>query len=294
MTGTGISVAARGDGPFYGRTIRDRLWMWGHHVDCAKFAANCADDKSKKARFAFPGRAVDQAEGCRLMGIPNNCVIRWLNRPEYPWGDYFDQFRDMRRISFGIEDGGWESTDEKMRIAFEELQPRMPNLTGCFLDDFFLSAAKSGDVPDIVRLGRISDAVHAHGLRLSVVAYSDQVGIRPEFKPHFDLCDEISLWFWREGNIPTMRDNVRRCRDFLGTGKDMLLGIYMWDFPSAAPVPAEMMALQLECAREFLSDGTVSGLIFHPTFAAALDMPAVNMAKAWIADHGEKAWGAFW
>ncbi len=115
-----------GNSAFYGPTIRDRLWMWGHHVDSSKYAGRCAGVGES---FKWPGRAVDQAEGCRLMGIPNNCVIRWRNLPRYPWGDYFEQFREMKRISFGIHDGGAESVDEKMRIAFEELQPRYPNLT---------------------------------------------------------------------------------------------------------------------------------------------------------------------
>ena len=277
-----------GNGEFYGDTVRDRLWMWGHHADCAAKAAACA--RLKGVDFKWPGKTVDQAEGCRLMGIPNNCVIRWCNLPKYPWGNYFDQFKDLKRISFGIDDGAKESVDEKMRIAFEELKPQMPNLTGCFLDDYFLSKKKDY-VPDLGKLERISGAVHAHGLRLSVVAYADQVGIKPEFKPHFDLVDEVSFWFWKGSNIPTMADHIRRCRDFIGPGKDLLLGLYMWDFTVAKPIPEDLMRRQLEFARRFLSDGTIDGLIFHPTFAAALDVPAVKVSKEWIAQHGEDRWG---
>jgi len=277
-----------GETSFYGPTIRDRLWMWGHHIDCANQAANCAG--AKKNGFKWAGRSVDQAEGCRLMGIPNNCVIRWCNLPKYPWGNYFDQFKSMKRISFGIHDGGAESTEEKMRIAFEELQPRYPNLTGCFLDDYFISS-KENYVPDLKKLGEISDAVHAHNLRLSVVAYADQVGIKPAFKPHFDLVDEVSFWFWKGDSIPTMNDKVRACRDFIGPDKDLLLGLYMWDFSVAEPIPANKMAEQLECARRLLADRTVTGLLFHPTFAAALDVPSVKLSKEWIAAHGEGRWG---
>lgn len=277
-----------GETSFYGPTIRDRLWMWGHHIDAAKQAASCAG--TKKNGFTWPGRTVEQAEGCRLMGIPNNCVIRWCNLPKYPWGDYFDQFKDMKRITFGIHDGGAESTDEKMRIAFEELQPRYPNLTGCFLDDYFLSSKKDY-VPDLKKLGQIADAVHAHNLRLSVVAYADQVGIKPAFKPHMELVDEVSFWFWKGDSIPTMEDQIRKCRDFIGPEKDLLLGLYMWDFSVAAPVTADLMRRQLAFAERFLADRTVDGLLFHPTFAAALDVPAVNLSKEWIAAHGEDLWG---
>ena len=286
MLAVGGCVTLSGKASFYGPTVRDRLWMWGHHVDTAAKAGNCATDKALRKTFKWKGAAVDQAEGCRLMGIPNNCVIRWCNLPKYPWGDYFDQFKDMKRISFGIHDGGRETTDEKMRIAFEELKPRYPNLTGCFLDDYFLSGKKDY-VPDLKKLGSIADAVHEHGLRLSVVAYADQVGIKPAFKPHFELVDEVSFWFWKGSSIPTMADQIRRCRDFIGPEKDLLLGLYMWDFSEAAPVPAELMTQQLDFAEHFLADGTIDGLLFHPTFAAALDVPSVNLSKKWIAAHGE-------
>ena len=88
-----------------------------------------------------------------------------------------------------------------------------------------------------------------------------------------------------------MADNVRRCRDFIGPDKDLLLGLYMWDFTIGAPVPAERMERQLEYARRFLADRTVTGLIFHPTYAAALDVPAVNLSKRWIAEFGDRLWG---
>jgi len=269
-----------GGASFYGPTIRDRLWMWGHHSEMCHH--------SVKKGTQWPGKTVEQAEGCRLMGIPNDCVVRWGNMPKHPWGNYFDQFKDMKRISFSITDGAAGSVWDKMKIAFEELQPAMPNLTGCFLDDFFVSDRLNQKLDD---LKKISDEVHAHALRLSVVLYSDQDGFKAEFKPKLDLCDETSLWFWKSSNIVTMADNVKRCREFIGPEKDLLLGLYMWDFTLAAPVPAERMEMQLSYARKFLADRTVTGLIFHPSFAAALDVPAVKLSKEWIAAHGENRWG---
>ena len=265
---------------FYGATIRDRLWMWGHHPDMS--------GKSVAKGKTWPGRAVDQAEGCRLMGIPNNCVIRWGNKPAYPWGDYFEQFKSLKRISFGIADASKGTIRDKMKLAFDVLQPTMPNLTGCFLDDFFRPAdiGQKG-----ILLREVSDEVHAHGLRLSVVLYSDQDGFKDEYKRDLEFCDETSLWFWRSASIDTMGDRVKSCREFIGPDKDLLLGLYMWDFDRSAPVAADRMERQLAFARKFLADRTVTGLIFHPSFAAALDIPAVKLAKAWIAAYGDDLWG---
>ena len=117
--------------------------------------------------------------------------------------------------------------------------------------------------------------------------YADQEGVKKVFRPYLDFCDETSFWFWKSSNIVSMRDNVMRCRDLIGADKDMLLGLYMWDYSLSAPVPVDRMAMQLENAASFLSDGTIDGLIFHPTYAAALDVPGVNLAKEWIRAHGD-------
>ena len=271
-----------GQAPFYGPTIRDRLWMWGHHPK--------QGEKTFKGAFRerWGGKAIDQAAGCRMMGIPNDCVIRWGNMPRYPWGDYFEQFRALKRFSFGITDGASGSVREKMRIAFEELKPAFPNFTGCFLDDYFRPA-------DIgqgqMSVERIADEVHAHDLRLSVVLYSDQDGLKPEFRPKLACCDEVSFWFWRSASISTMGDQVKRCREFVGEGKDLLLGLYMWDYTLSAPVEADLMRAQLAFAERFLADRTITGLIFHPSYLASLEVPSVRLSKDWIAAHGDRPWG---
>lgn len=270
----------QGGRAFYGPTIRDRLWMWGHHHEM------CHQSTKNGARW--PGPTVEQAEGCRLMGIPNDCVIRWGNKPVHPWGDYFEQFRSLKRFTFGITDGGNGTVRDKMKWAFEEIKPNFPNFTGCFLDDYFVSKKFTQKTEE---LARISDEVHAQGLRLSVVLYSDQDGFKPAFSPQLALCDETSLWFWKSANIGTMADNVRRCRDFIGPDKDLLLGLYMWDYTLGEPVSAERMELQLGYARKFLADRTVTGLIFHPSYSAALDVPSVNLAKKWIAAFADQPWG---
>ena len=119
-----------GEASFYGPTIRDRLWMWGHH------AQMCHKSGFKDGR-KWEGPTVEQAEGCKLMGIPNDCFIRWGNMPAHPWGDYIEQFRQVKRFTFGITDGGNGSVWDKLDWAINEIKPAFPNFTGGFLDDFF-------------------------------------------------------------------------------------------------------------------------------------------------------------
>lgn len=89
-----------------------------------------------------------------------------------------------------------------------------------------------------------------------------------------------------------MYDSVKRCREFIGPDKDLLLGLYMWDFTLGTPVAAERMEMPLSFVRRFLADKSVTGLIFHPSFAAALDVPSVKLSQEWIAAYGADRWGA--
>ena len=266
---------------FYGPTIRDRLWMWGHH------AQMCHKSGFKNGR-KWEGPTVEQAEGCRLMGIPNDCFIRWGNMPAHPWGDYIQQFHQLKRFTFGITDGGNGSVWDKLDWAINEIKPAFPNFTGGFLDDFF-SVKSLTQTEDAVR--KIADRLHENDLRLSIVVYSDQDGIKPSFKPYLDMCDETSFWCWHSKNLGKHEEAVRRMRDFIGPEKSLLMGVYMWDYTLGAPVPEERMEMQLEFALRLLREEIVTGLIFHPTYSAALDVPAVNLAKHWIRTHGDSRWG---
>ena len=271
-------------GSFYGPTIRDRLWMWGHHSQMCHKSGFGKKWPGKK----WEGPTVEQAEGCKLMGIPNDCFIRWGNMPAHPWGDYINQFRKLKRFAFGITDGGNGTVWDKLDWAIGEIKPAFPNFTGGFLDDFF-AVKKLTQTTDAV--GKIADRLHENGLRLSIVVYSDQDGIKPEFKPYLDLCDETSFWCWHSANLAKHEDAVRRMREFIGARKSLLMGVYMWDYTLAEPVPADRMEMQLAFASKLLSDRTIDGLIFHPTYSAALDVPSVNLAKRWIRENGERNWG---
>lgn len=262
---------------FYGPTVRDRLWMWGHHPEMR-------DRSGFKGNARWKGPFVDQSDGCRLMGIPNNCFIRWGNMPAHPWGDYLEQFRVLKRFTFGITDAGNGTVWEKLDWAVNEIKPAFPNFTGGFLDDFF---AVSSMTQSRETVQKIADRLHENALRLSIVVYSDQDGLKESQRPYLELCDEISFWCWQSKNLDRHEGMVRRMRDFIGPRKDLLMGVYMWDYTLGEPVSAARMEQQLAFAQTLLAEGVATGLIFHPTYAAALDVPAVKLSRAWIAAHGE-------
>ena len=262
--------------PPYEDTIRDRLWMWGHGG-----TAFNAPRQTYKIPF---GPTIEMNEACRFMGIPNVCVCRYGGLPEVKdCAAYLKTFTDIRRIALSVVDNARGTWQEKYELA-KRLRQGNPNLGTIWLDDFFTPQALSrpADIPAFRRM------LDADGFWLASVLYPDQEGVKPEYKATLSLCDQISVWFWQAKNIPSIRENIRKVRDLVGPEKAILLGIYMWDFGDFRPVPDSLMREQLAVGSELMADGQLSGLVFHPTSIANRNISAVELARAWIAENGDR------
>ena len=267
----------------YGNTIGDRLWMWGHHRDSFKAL------KGRKEQYNLPyDTRIDMAAACKDMNIPGCFVVRWTNNPkkaELP--EYMKQFADTKRIGFSITDSAVESFDEKVRLGFEYAD-KMPNLTTLIMDDFWSGAGKG---VDMAKIAGVREGTQARGMKMDIVLYSDANGVKSEFKEVLDLCDEVTFWFWNGKNVDTIESQVGKLRDLVGAEKPVLLGQYMWDFGGRKPMPGADMERQLAATSRLLSQKAIHGVIFHCTPLVDMNLDAVNVSKAWIAEHGEKAWG---
>lgn len=252
---------------------QENLWMWGHHPD-ALFA------KGGTHAYGLPVvKCADMAEACRSMGIDGCFVVRWHNLPtkaELP--TYMRQFKDMKQVGFSITDGAVEGFEEKVRLGLE-LAEKMPNLTTFVLDDYW---AACGYAQPISRLRALKTELARRGLKLAVVLYSDTNGLKPEFREVLDLCDEVTYWFWNGKNVGDIEASVDRLRAFVGPRKPILLGQYMWDFGGRRAMPADLMRRQLDQTKRLLEAQKISGVIFHCTILAGLDLEAVRISKDWI------------
>ena len=267
----------------YGDTIGDRLWMWGHHRDSFKSL------KGTRETYNLPyGTRIDMAAACRAMNIPGCFVVRWTNRPtkaELP--EYMKQFADTKRVGFSITDGAVESVEEKIRLGLAYAD-KMPNLTTLIMDDFWCKHTKR---PPMDAFRSLREELDRRGLKLSVVLYSDQNGLKSEFKEVLDLCDEVTFWFWHGRNVGGIEEQVGKLRDLAGADKPVLLGQYMWDFGGRQPMAGATMELQLAQASRLLAQKSIHGVIFHCTPLVDMGLDAVRVSQAWIREHAAKKWG---
>ena len=268
----------------YGDTIGDRLWMWGHHAD--SFASMKGDPKE---HYNLPfDRRIDMAAACREMDIPGCFVVRWRNLPtkaELP--EYMKQFANTKRVGFSITDQAPESFDEKIRLGLE-LADRMPNLTSFVMDDFF-SYNGYGSSPERIR--ELRHELLSRGMRLGIVLYADQNGVKAEFKESLDLCDEITFWFWNGKNVDTIEEQVGKLKDLVGAEKPILLGQYMYNFGGRKAMSGSDMETQLAATSRLLSQKAIDGVIFHCTPLVDMNLDAVNVSRAWIEASSSRRWG---
>ena len=77
---SGNLLSCRGSSLPYDRTLRDRLWMWGHDAGSLKKGYGIGGENDMR-----PGEAI------RYMGIPNVCMVRFTGTPLPPFDDYVKQ-----------------------------------------------------------------------------------------------------------------------------------------------------------------------------------------------------------
>jgi hypothetical protein len=250
--------------------------MWGHHPD--------SFDAEMVALYNLPpGRRIDMAPACRAMGIPGCCVVRWRNLPRAAGlPAYMEQFRSMKRVAFSITDSAAETFDEKVALGLHYAD-LYPNLTTFYMDDYFVGGLRFRQ--SIERLRALKGELAPRGIKLSVVLYLGD-GLKDEYRATLDLCDEVSYWFWHGKSTGGMEESVERLRKVIGEEKPVHVGQYMWDFGGKCPMPGDVMARQLAAAHRLLKAGRISGLIFHCTPLVDLHLDAVEVSRAWIAEHG--------
>ncbi|WP_009958862.1 twin-arginine translocation signal domain-containing protein [Verrucomicrobium spinosum] len=267
--------------PPYERTLRDRLWMWGH------------DAGSLTQGYGIGGKDsdIEPAAALEYMGIPNCCMVRFTGTPPPPFDDYVKQFAKTRRLTWSFVDGGKNfTTAQKLEQALD-LAKKTPHLTGLDMDDFFLGDAlpKNGATEaaahlTVAQVAQIRKDLHAlpRPLDLCMVIYTNQ--LHPVIQPHVDAVDQVYLWTWKARELANLEANFAAYRKIAPT-KPTLLGIYMWDFGEKKTIPVSLMEHQCRLGLEWLKQGQIEGLIFHCTPLCGMKLEAVEWSRDWIARH---------
>ena len=138
-----------------------------------------------------------------------------------------------------------------------KLSTRFPNITGAVHDDMRGLINREDFPPE--KYAEVYDALKSANPDLTwwAVVYTHELD--PEqwaaFQPFMDV---ICLWVSECKNLPHLDEYIDRCRE-LFPDKPLMLGCYMRDYPTVAPVPMEMVKLQWETLLRHVEAGTLDG-----------------------------------
>jgi hypothetical protein len=146
-------------------------------------------------------------------------------------------------------------------------------------------ASASLSVEQLSTIRKRLDNVAGRKLDLGVTLYMHQLD--PRIVAHLDLCDVVSLWTWKAADLKELEANLERFTRLVPS-KRILLGCYMWDFGTNAPMPVDLMRSQCELSLQWLRQGRIEGLIFLATNICDLGLETVEWSRKWIAQVGEE------
>lgn len=274
-------------------TVRERTWLWVQQTGTFN-----------DARWKVPGTSHatgDQA--CKELGVPNAIFIQWEGRPQPPFLEHAQGCAAARRLMWTAVNncGGRASLAETEH--FFELARAMPTITGAFLDDFLCDAvatdltpgsvieAPAGEVPaalTVAELATLQQRLHdfpGRSLELGAVVYTRQ--LRPEIAPNLRHCDILSLWTSKSQDLASLPADLAHLRR-LAPGKRIWLGLYLYDFGNERPMPLDAMELQCRLALEWLEAGSIEGIILLSSNLCGRDLDAVDYARRWMAEVGDR------
>lgn len=234
----------------------------------------------KQAGWVWEGLHFDPGVQPTVFGVGDGCKYFGLQRANFLFHPntefHFARLEGVTEFTADISKWEWYETETKTgRFTFaqdrddrpvsvmaeaervSELSLKFPNCTAAYIDDTHGVMGYDGYSPDVPRQIKEATTAHNPDMDLWMVVYTH------EFEEEYwadwlGYADVIALWIWESKNIPEIDSYIHRCRErFPDTRLNM--GIYLRDFSIPAPVPVELLKVQMESIAQHLQEGTLDG-----------------------------------
>lgn len=260
------------------RSVRDRLWLWGHEAG------------SHDTGWGIPRPSrMTPVEAAAYLGIPNLIMVVYGGKPEPPFDRHALAMRPLRQVVWSIVgDAGSKRNDQATDLdEVVRLAGRFPNITGAMMDDFFhdkpdaRGAIARYSVADLAGFrGRLRGA--ARPLDLWVVVYTHQLGL--PLGEHLRQCDVATLWTSKAADLVHLSENLERLEAITPPGVRKVLGCYMWDYGVQKPMPLAAFQEQYRQGRAWLAESRIDGMIFLASCICDLELDTVEWLRGELAE----------
>jgi hypothetical protein len=158
-----------------------------------------------------------------------------------------------------------------------------PNVTGALFDDMKALLEREGMDSEVSAALGFSLRMYNAALRLWAVAYSHDLE-----SPFWEHCvahiGGVNLWVWNPAELVHLEQHVGRARDRF-PGRPLILGCYLRDYASRAPMPMEALQKQWEFVAKALGDGRLDGYAILGTVLIDGHLRQATWVRDFIRDH---------
>ena len=291
-------------------TVRDRLWI---------FACCGGDDNDYLERAQVRGGSrMTPAEGAFWLNVPNLLLIRSHDQPRLPGGEswraktsfeqYAISFQPLDRVIWSVVGSGGQGGVGELNPVLQ-LAKRFPNVSGIYLDDFIVDAKPQPDGTVMGRpallpaeLKRTREQMKSVGkpMEIWVTLYTHEIckprktasptyrGCDPALSGFLDLFDVLTLWTWNSDELAALEENLTALEKIAPKKARIALGLYIWDYHNAKPVPLDLMRHQCESGLKWLKEKRIHEMIFLSNTLLDVGLPSAQFAREWIAKVGSQ------
>ena len=263
---------------------RDKFWFFGvrPHQDDKDLGRNMTPALNYRSSRITP------AEGAFMLDVPNMIMVNCQGIPvpytEEAYG-YAESFCRMDRVMWSATVSA-ESRSGTHEEFICHLAEKYPNITGGFVDDLFASVRH---LPENERLPAVANILKRirqglskapRPMELYVVWYTYEID-EEKAKVLEEDVDGITLWTWNCEELLQLESRFEQIEKLFPNKKKML-GIYMYDFPSAIPVPNDLMEHQCEFGLRLMKEGRLDGMIFETNSVMGCGLASEKWLREWI------------
>jgi len=309
--GRGAVRAAEAASPPRARaTVRDHFWI---------FACCAGDDNDYLERAKVRGGSrMTPAEGAFWLNVPNLLLIRSHDHPRLPGGEswraktsfeqYATSFQPLDRVIWSVVGSGGQGNLGELSPVLQ-LAKKFPNISGIYLDDFIVDTKKQPDgtvvgrpalLPAELKRAREQMKSVAKPMEVWITLYTHEIchprkttsptyrGCDPALSEFLDLFDVLTLWTWNSDELAALEENLVALEKIASKKARIALGLYIWDYHNAKPVPMDLLRHQCESGLKWLKAKRIHEMIFLSNTVLDVGLPSAQFARDWIAKVGSQ------
>jgi hypothetical protein len=273
-------------------TVRDKLWLFSNPTN--------ADYRLLRKRSVM-----SPFEAAVCMGIPNIFMVQQYSsardkemyqdidyRPfEPPFEQYSVPLSVLKRFAWSLTGASGATYDWERRQVLA-MAPKIPNMVGVYLDDFFHDRPGTGVAsltPEQLRDIQRQIKGPAKSMDIYVTFYARQVNL--PIAEYLRLIDVVTLWIRTPEGLAD-QDSCLAKLEKLAPHSRVMLGVDTFAIdktktPAWASLPIPLMQKRCEQALGWLRSGRIEGIVIYGGTTIDLGFESVAWTRDWIQRVGD-------